>query len=302
MIGLASYAVIVIIAVTLIMGARKHADLTPILILSNLIIFFVEFLSSPVIGIPMNSPVVQELAFQPADLSQGNFYTLFTSMFLHANFVTHLLGNMLFLFLLGMPLEQRIGKIRFAVVYFVSGIIGTLFMGIVLIDSPTTLVLGASGAISGLMGALLLLYPRDQIPMMLGIIFLPRVPVWLAGVSWLILSVLQYVGLSNSGVAWEAHLIGFIVGAVVAGAIGSKESIDHKARSRSMDPSILEPLATTPGLRNALESISNEEHPDVRRAWLEYFAEHATCPQCAGKMKYQNGRMVCPCGYEVEIR
>lgn len=298
----ASYVVILIIAATLVLGARKRSDLTPVLLLGNLLIFFVEVLSAQSAYFPISSPVVQELAFRPEDLTNGRFYTLFTSMFLHADFVAHLLGNMLFLFLLGMPLEQRIGKARFAAVYFVSGIAGTLFMGLVLSAEPWVLVLGASGAISGVMGALLLLYPRDQIPMILGFLFLPNVPVWLAALSWFILSVVQYAGLSSSGVAWEAHLIGFIVGAIVAGAVGKKEAARRTATFRPADLSVLEPLATTPALKNALAAIRTEEHPDVRRAWLEYFAEHAECPKCAGKMKYHNGRMTCPCGYEVEVR
>lgn len=299
---LASYAVIIIIAGTLVFGARKRADLTPVLLLGNLLIFFVEILSAPFAYYPVSSPAVQELAFRPEDLAEGRFYTLFTSMFLHADFVAHLLGNMLFLFLLGTPLEQRIGKARFAAVYFVAGVVGTLFMGLVLADQPRTLVLGASGAISGLMGALLLLYPRDQIPMILGFLFLPRVPVWLAGVSWLILSVVQYAGLSNSGVAWEAHLVGFIAGALVAGTIARKEAARRAAAFRPTDITVLEPLATTPALKNALDSIRAEEHPDVRKAWLEYFAEHAQCPQCAGRMKYVDGRMICPCGHEMVVR
>ena len=299
---LASYAVIAIIAVSLVIGARKRYDLTPVLLLSNLLIFFVEILSAPFASFPVSSPVVWDLAFRPEDLANGRLYTVFTSMFLHADFVAHLLGNMLFLFLLGIPLEQRIGKARFAAVYFAAGIAGTLFMGLALSAEPRTLVLGASGAISGVMGALLLLYPRDRIPMILGFLFLPNVPVWLAALSWFILSVLQYAGLSNSGVAWEAHLVGFLVGAIVAGAIGRSEVARRAEASRPMNLSALEPLATTPALKNALAAIQAAEQADVRKAWLEYFAEHAECPQCAGKMKYRNGRMTCPCGYEMAVR
>lgn len=294
--------VIGIIAATLLIGSRKRFELTPVLMLSNLVIFFVELLTAPRLSRIVDSPLVLDLAFQPADLANGEFYTLFTSMFLHADFVTHLLGNMLFLFLLGTPLEQRIGKARFAAVYFAAGVAGTLAMGFFRADDPTVFVLGASGAISGAMGALLLLYPRDQIPMILGFLFLPRVPVWLAALSWLLLSVVQFAALTNSGVAWEAHLVGFLVGALVAGAFGRKEAARRLVASRPSDYSALEPLATTPQLRNALDMIRNEEHRDVRKAWLEYFAEHAKCPRCAGKMRYKNGKLVCPCGHEIEAR
>lgn len=298
----ASLVVIGIIAATLVIGSRKRFDLTPVLMLGNLAIFFVEVLTASGPGRAITSPAVQELAFRSEDLFNGELYTLFTSMFLHADFVAHLLGNMLFLFLLGTPLEQRIGKARFAAVYFAAGVAGTLAMGLVLIDEPLVVVLGASGAISGAMGALLLLYPRDQIPMLLGFLFLPRVPVWLAAVSWFLLSVVQFAVLSGRGVAWEAHLVGFIAGALVAGTLGRREAVRRQVASRPSDYSLLEPLATTPQLRNALDMVRKEEHQDVRRAWLEYFAEHASCPQCAGRMKYRNGKMICPCGAEIEAR
>jgi len=298
----ASLVVIGIIAATLIVGSRKRFDLTPVLMLGNLAIFFVEVLTAVRPELVITSPVVQELAFQPADLYNGQAYTLFTSMFLHADFVAHLLGNMLFLFLLGTPLEQRIGKARFAAVYFIAGLAGTLAMGLVDAGSPFVLILGASGAISGAMGALLFLYPRDQIPMILGFLFLPQVPVWLAGVSWFLVSVVQYAALTGSGVAWEAHLVGFLAGAAVAGTLGRREAARRQEAARPSDYAVLEPLATTPQLRNALEMIRKEEHQDVRRAWLEYFAEHASCPQCTARMRYRNGRMICPCGGELEVR
>jgi len=298
---LASYAVLAIIAATLFIGSRKRFELTPVLMLGNLLIFFVEVVTSTSPVSPIGSPAVQDLAFRSEDLFNGEFYTLFTSMFLHANFVTHLLGNMLFLYLLGTPLEQRIGKARFAAVYFIAGIAGTLMMGLVLIDRPFVVVLGASGAISGAIGALLLLYPRDHIPMILGFIFLPRVPVWMAAVSWFILSVVQFAALTGSGVAWEAHLVGFVAGAAVAGTVGRREAARRIEAAKPSDHSALKPLATTPQLQNALAAIETEEHQDVRKAWLEYFAEHASCPDCEGKMKYHNGRMSCPCGFEVKV-
>lgn len=294
--------VLAIIIVTLYIGSRKRFELTPVLMLSNLIIFFIEILTAPGMSYIIYSPVVQDLAFQPIDLTNGKFYTLFTSMFLHGDFVAHLLGNMLFLFLLGSPLEQRIGKGRFAAVYFIAGLAGTLVMGFIEVDNPFILVLGASGAISGAMGALMILYPRDQIPMMVGPLLLPRVPVWLAALSWFLLSVFQFAVLSKSGVAWEAHLSGFIAGAVVARVLGRKEVARQEAASKPSDLSALEPLATTPSLRNALDMIQKEENSDIRRAWLEYFAEHAQCPQCSGRMRYQNNKLICPCGQEFNVR
>ncbi len=119
---LASLLIIAIIIATLALAFLKRFELTPLLVLGNLAIFFVMLVPSV-----SQLAVFRDLAFQPSDLSRGtDIYTLFTSMFIHGSFL-HVIGNMLFLFFLGSPLEARIGKRRFAVVYFTAGIAGTLF-------------------------------------------------------------------------------------------------------------------------------------------------------------------------------
>jgi membrane associated rhomboid family serine protease len=288
----ASLAIIGIIVATLAIGALRRFELTPVLVLSNMAIFFVELFA----------PAVEsELAFSPSYLVSGqSLYTIFTSMFIHAS-ILHVLGNMLFLFFLGSPLEARIGKARFALVYFASGLLGAMVFSLIHWDSPV-LLLGASGAISGLVGALLVLYPRDEIPMFLGPIFLPKVPVWAAALSWLVFDVLLVVaGVLGAGTAWEAHVGGLMAGLLIGLAVGSKAEDRRQRAAAPRDYSALEPLATTPQLKNALETIKTETHKDVRKAWLEYFADHAQCPQCRGKMKYKGNKLVCPCGVEVEI-
>lgn len=292
---LSSLIIIGIIIVTLAVGAWKRFEMTSVLLLGNLLIFFVGIFAAP-------NAVIRDLAFRPLYLETGSdLYTLFTSMFIHASFL-HLIGNMIFLFLIGTPLEQRIGKARFTAVYLIAGLGGGLVAAMLRLDTPFVFMLGASGAISGVVGAMLLLYPRDEIPMVLGFLFLPKVPVWLSAVSWFLLSVLLYAFAPNSPVAWEAHLSGFLIGAFVAGAIGRKEVARRKAESQPSDYTDLEPLATTPQLRSALDVIRREEQRDVRRAWLEYFAEHAKCPQCEGEVKYQGNKLICPCGYEINAR
>jgi membrane associated rhomboid family serine protease len=288
-----SLVIIGIIVVILALGTRKRFDLVYLLVLGNLAILFVDIIS----------PAAKlDLAFRPGYLSTGeNLYTLFTQMFVHAGFV-HVLGNMLFLFLLGIPLEQRIGKKRFALVYFAAGIAGALMAAVVRWDPPWVSVLGASGAISGLVGALLVLYPRDEIPMMLGPILLPKVPVWAGAISWLVFAVL-FAAIGGGNVAWEAHVGGLLAGLAIGLVIGRGVQ-EQRARERApVDYSKLEPLATTAALRNALETIKTEKQPDIRRAWLEYFADHATCPNCKdGKLKYKGNKIVCPCHFEMEIR
>jgi membrane associated rhomboid family serine protease len=290
-----SLLVIAIIIATLALGLMKRFDLTPLLVLGNLAIFFVSLFAN-------QGRLYADLAFQPIDLQNGTgVYTVFTSLFVHGSFL-HVMGNMLFLFFLGSPLEARIGKRRFAVVYFSAGIVGTLLAAAVLWDQPYIYMIGASGAISGAVGALLVLYPRDEIPMLLGPIFLPRVPVWLSALSWLVFDVLIVLLMPASNVSWEAHIGGFMAGLAVGLLIGRHVEEQRIKDEAPLDYSKLEPLATTPQLRNALENIQKESHKDVRKAWLEYFAEHAQCPKCGGKMKFRKDRFVCQCGNEVEIR
>lgn len=292
-----SLLVIAIIIATLALGSLKRFDLTPLLVLGNLAIFFVSLFAN-------QGRLYADLAFQPIDLQNGtDLYTVFTSMFVHDGFL-HVMGNMLFLFFLGSPLESRIGKRRFAVVYFTAGIVGALLAAVVFLavgNTPYVYMVGASGAISGAVGALLVLYPRDEIPMLLGPIFLPRVPVWLSALSWLFFSVILAI-IIPSHVSWEAHIGGFMAGLVVGLLIGRHVEDQRRKDETPLDYSKLEPLATTPQLRNALENIRKESHKDVRKAWLEYFAEHAQCPKCGGKMKFRKDRFVCQCGNEVEIR
>lgn len=292
----ASLLIIAIMVATLVVAVFKRFDLAPLLVLGNLGIFFIILFSNRVL-------VFNDLAMQPRDLEDGTAaLTLLTSMFVHYDFA-HVIGNMLFLFFLGSPLETRIGKARFAVVYFVAGIVGSLMASLFFIfiePSPYIFMLGASGAISGAVGAFLVMYPRDEIPMFLGPIFLPRVPIWLSALSWVILDILLVLYM-QSNVSWQAHLGGFIAGMLLGLVIGRGVKVEGHRKGPPRDYTKLEALATTPQLQTALENIRDEGHKDVRNVWLEYFAENAPCPRCAGKMKYRKDRFVCQCGEEVEI-
>jgi membrane associated rhomboid family serine protease len=293
---LASLVIIAIIIATLGIATLPRFELTPLLVLSNLGIFFVTLFSD--LG-----AVFSDLAFRPSDLSSGKgVYTLFTSMYLHYGFA-HVIGNMLFLYFLGTPLEARIGKRKFAAVYFMAGVVGSLLAAsyyYAIGAGINIYMVGASGAISGTVGTLLALYPRDEIPMFLGPIFLPRVKVWMAALSWWLLDVLL-VMLIATNVSWQAHVGGFMAGLVIGLLIGRGVQEAQRKEEAPRDYSKLEALAITPQLRNALERIEEPGHADVRKVWLEYFAEHATCPDCGGKMKYRKDHFVCQCGKEIEI-
>ena len=145
--------------------------------------------------------------------------TLITSMFLHGGWL-HLIGNMLYLWIFGDNVEDRLGRGRFVVFYLVCGIVAALGQGVADPRSEVPMI-GASGAISGVLGAYLVLYPRAKVLVLLPLLIFVttvRVPalvvlgIWFAG--QLLSSLLAAPG-SGGGVAFAAHVGGFVAGVVL---------------------------------------------------------------------------------------
>lgn len=158
------------------------------------------------------------VAERPAPYSKTPVLSVLTAMFLHGGWL-HLLGNMLFLFVFGNNVEDRLGRLRFLVFYLLCGYVATYGYALFSPDSGAPLV-GASGAIAGVLGAYLVLYPRAKVWSLLTFFFfLPlRLPAWLVLGSWFLLQYLYFRGASmaaGSGVAYGAHVIGFVVGALL---------------------------------------------------------------------------------------
>jgi membrane associated rhomboid family serine protease len=149
------------------------------------------------------------------------YLTLITSMFMHGGWL-HIAGNMLFLWVFGDNVEHRIGPVAFLVFYLVAGVIASLAQ--VLVEPTSTIpTLGASGAISGVLGAYLVLFPRNRVTVFLFRFIVP-VPAIIAIGMW---AVLQFIsgfgsltveGEPTGGVAYMAHIGGFVAG-VVAGIL-----------------------------------------------------------------------------------
>ena len=145
--------------------------------------------------------------------------TLFTSMFVHGGWL-HLIFNMLYLSIFGNNVEDALGRLRFLGFYVVCGIVAT--MAQVLVDTTSMApVIGASGAVAGVLGAYIVLYPRARVISVVPLLFVfPvfEVPAWILLVVWF---VLQGVGgvqsyrSGQAGVAFFAHLGGFVAGAVL---------------------------------------------------------------------------------------
>ncbi|HVX43111.1 MAG TPA: rhomboid family intramembrane serine protease [Mycobacteriales bacterium] len=141
-----------------------------------------------------------------------------TSMFVHGGWA-HLLGNMLFLLIFGNNVEDRLGRIRFALFYLAVGMASAYGFAATEANSTTTLI-GASGAIAGVLGAYLVMFPRAKVTSLVPfLLFLPvRLPAWVVLAGWFLLQAFyaQGEGLGGGGgVAYLVHVIGFILGALV---------------------------------------------------------------------------------------
>jgi membrane associated rhomboid family serine protease len=204
------------------------------LIIINVVIFFGAVLPD-LLGVQglsallslNNSPSLQDVVYMcgmvPLEVLQHQrLYTVFTSMFLHAD-IFHLGGNMLFLYVFGDNVEDAFGHVNYAVFYFLAGIfasfaeIGTLiYFG----GDLSSLSIGASGAIAGVLGAYLVLYPRARILTLvfLGFIYILPIPAVVFLGVWFIYQFLLGLIPSGAGIAIGAHVGGFLVGTLFGAA------------------------------------------------------------------------------------
>jgi membrane associated rhomboid family serine protease len=184
---------------------RKGFPLVTIcLIVLNIYVFYISSLNP---DFYFNS-----YSFSLKDLLNGKFYTIFTSMFLHGS-IFHLLSNMLFLWVFGRNIESKIGSFRFLIFYFLCGLFSVLSYG--LLESSSYLI-GASGAISGILGAYLILFPGNRIRAVVPIIFFwttASIPALVFIIIWFLIQLLS-LG-SSDMVAYSAHIGGFIAGIIL---------------------------------------------------------------------------------------
>lgn len=185
---------------------------TYLLIALNVLFFFVE----------MNGgdPFIQKWAFVPRRFlahPSGDFPTLFTSMFMHAGWL-HLGGNMLYLWIFGDNVEDRFGHIKFTIFYLLCGLAATFAQ---LAFSLTSNIpnLGASGAIAGVLGAYILLFPQGRVRVLQGGRVIP-VPALVVIGLWIVLQFFSGIGSiahagQTGGVAYMAHIGGFAAGFVL---------------------------------------------------------------------------------------
>jgi membrane associated rhomboid family serine protease len=172
-----------------------------------------------------------------------NLLTPLTSMFLHGGW-GHLLGNLLFLWVFGSSIEDSMGRVRFLTFYLLTGLAGAMAQVLVNPASPIPMV-GASGAISGVMGAFLVLYPRVRVYLLIFLLFLVDVvalPAWILLLYWFGMQLLT--GLPqlsvvrpevSEGIAVWAHVGGFGAGALLIRFFARADLVKQR-RSRRVQP------------------------------------------------------------------
>jgi membrane associated rhomboid family serine protease len=192
---------------------RTVPVVTYTLIALNVIFFFVE-MSGGEPFIKQWSVVPKRLVTNPG----GDFLTIFTAMFMHGGWM-HLIGNMLYLWIFGDNVEDRFGKVKFLVFYLLCGIGATLAQVAV---NPNSSIpnLGASGAISGILAAYLIMFPKGRVNVLMGRGIVAMPAIFVIGL-WVVLQFVNGLGAitesaETGGVAYMAHIGGFVVGLVLS--------------------------------------------------------------------------------------
>lgn len=182
-------------------------------------------------AIPWELTHFRELTRLPAAYQSGfpGILTLFTSMFVHGG-ILHLLGNLLYLWIFGDNVEAIMGHVRFFLFYIACGIVATLSHVIVEPDSTVPMV-GASGAISGILGAYFVRFPRARVHVLFILFFFVRIARVSALVIlgfWFVMQVFNgfgTLGVDGGGVAWFAHVGGFVAGMILVFLFEKKERV-----------------------------------------------------------------------------
>lgn len=201
-------------------GRRITPIVTYVLIAINVLVFFLELNNG--------EEFVQRWAFVPTRFladPAGDFITLFTSMFLHAGWA-HLLGNMLYLWIFGDNVEDRFGHGLFFVFYILSGLAATFAQLAISLGSSVANV-GASGAIAGVLGAYLIMFPGRQVRVLMGRALIPMSALIVIG-FWFLIQIFSQISVftasteGEGGVAYMAHIGGFVAGVILTYLLGGK--------------------------------------------------------------------------------
>jgi membrane associated rhomboid family serine protease len=214
---------------------RTYPVVNTLLILTNVIVFLYELTLPPrqqQVFELANATIPNHirLAFSGHGSLEAAFFPIFTSMFLHSGFL-HIAGNMLFLWIFGDNVEDYFGHFPYLLFYLACGI-GSGLAHIIFNFHSSLPALGASGAISGVMGAYIVLFPRARVLTLVFIFFIP-IPAFIILGYWFLLQFVAGVSsvgaAATGGVAWWAHIGGFLMGMAITGlSLGDrKQSVNY---------------------------------------------------------------------------
>lgn len=236
------------------------------------------------------SSTFADLAFRPQNLLDiGSSHTILTSMFTHAG-SGHLIMNVIGLAFLGTMFEQKIGTRPFMIIFVVAGVCGTLLFA-ALRWGDFVGVVGASGAISGVLGAFARMFPNERVAFLLMPTF--PMPIWVFALGFVGLQLLLALGDTN--IAVEAHIGGLVAGMAIAPYVAKLPL--HRRVRRMISLNALRRLAKTPELKSILRRIEDEEIPDVRSAWIEEYLSKARCPHCGARIRVSRETITCERGH-----
>ena len=170
---------------------------------------------------------INSWAFVPARFAAdpaGEFITVFSSMFMHAGWL-HLGGNMLYLWIFGDNVEDRLGHVRYLIFYLVCGVVATFSQYLFNLGSDVP-NLGASGAIAGVLGAYIIMFPGERVRVLMGYVVVQMSALIVIGLWILLQFVSSVTTLASSsqagGVAYMAHIGGFVAGIVLSYILGGR--------------------------------------------------------------------------------
>lgn len=192
---------------------EKKPVVTKLLVAVNVLIFLFTVL------LPYSElqAFTEKYALIPARISRGEqLYTIFTAMFIHGG-LGHIFGNMLFLWIFGDNVEDSLGHVKFLLFYLICGVAG---FGLQYVTNPLSTIptLGASGAIAGVLGSYLVMYPDAQVEVLIPFFLLytrRMVPARFMLIYWIFFQFLHglgSLGMMGGGIAYFAHIGGFLSG------------------------------------------------------------------------------------------
>ncbi len=210
---------------------RRVPLINYLLIAANLFVFFIQWLAGP-----NEQALVYQFALIPANFlsspSIGNLTDIFSSMFMHAG-IAHIGGNMLYLWIFGDNVEDSMGHAKYLIFYLVGGLVAS-FTHILTNPGSQIPTVGASGAIAAVLGAYLVLYPQSRVLTIIPLGFFLRMTTLPAGIVlglWFVFQffngVLSLGGPDVGGVAFWAHIGGFVAGVVLAKVFANRRKPEY---------------------------------------------------------------------------